>query len=128
MKKLAILNVLTHNQEDALKFYTEKLGFEVAEDVHMGDFRWLTVKLPGNSDCCLCLELAKTEEQKATVGKQGAGYAFIGIHTDNCVQDYKEMKSKGVLFEGQPKEEPFGTGVMLQDLYGNKIYMNQEAN
>ena len=122
MKRIPLFKVLTHNQDEALKFYTEKLGFEISEDNRMGDYRWLLVKLPDNKEFCINLELARNDAQKAIVGNQAAGLPLFSIETDDCVKDYNDMKALGVTFEGEPNVQPYGTGVMLQDLYGNKIY------
>ena len=126
MRRVPLFKVLTTNQEDALVFYTHKLGFEVAEDKYLGDYRWLLIKLPDNKEFCINLEAAKTDEQKSLVGRQAADLPLFSIETDNCLRDYAEMKAGGVQFEGEPDVQPYGTGVMLRDLYGNRIYMNQE--
>lgn len=92
----------------------------------LGDYRWLTVRAPGNKDVCINLEIAKTNEERALVGRQAAAQPLFGISTDDCKRDYVELKRRGVKFEGEPKTMPYGTGVMLQDLCGNKIYLNQD--
>jgi hypothetical protein len=53
-------------------------------------------------------------------------YPFLGIATDDCINDYERMKARGVKFDREPSVRPYGTGVMLEDLYGNKIFLNQE--
>jgi uncharacterized glyoxalase superfamily protein PhnB len=126
MKRVPLFKVLTSNQGEALDFYTKKLGFEVAEDNYLGDYRWLLVRLPDNMEFCINLEAARTDEQKALVGRQAADLPLFSIQTDNCTRDYTAMKARGVQFEGEPDVQPYGTGVMLRDLYGNRIYMNQE--
>ena len=126
MRRVPLFKLLTTNQEEALAFYAHKLGFEVAEDKTLGDYRWLLVRLPDNKEFCINLEVAKSSEQKSLVGRQAADLPLFSIETDNCLRDYAEMKAKGVQFEGEPDVQPYGTGVMLRDLYGNRIYMNQE--
>ena len=126
MRKLTLFKVYVSDQEQARRFYVEQLGFEVAEDKKLGGYRWLLVKAPGNDEVCLNLEIAKTEEEKALVGRQAAAQPLFSIVTDDCRRDYMELKRRGVKFEGEPKTMPYGTGVLLQDLYGNKIYLNQE--
>ncbi len=74
----------------------------------------------------MSLDVAKTSEEKALVGRQAAAQPLFGISTDDCQRDYALFKSRGVTFEGEPKAMPYGTGVMLQDLYGNRIYLNQD--
>jgi hypothetical protein len=102
------------------------LGFVVAEDFPMGADRWLTITAPGSQDCVLALHEARNEADQALVGKQMGSYPFLGIATDNCLADYEQMKARGVKFNGEPSVRPYGTGVMLEDLYGNRIFLNQE--
>ena len=126
MKKLSLFKVYVSDQEEALRFYVDQLGFEVAEDKLLGDYRWLLVRMPDNEEVTLNLETARTEEEKALVGRQAAGQPLFSVSTDNCKRDYAELSGRGVKFEGEPKVMPYGTGVMMQDLYGNKIYLNQD--
>jgi catechol 2,3-dioxygenase-like lactoylglutathione lyase family enzyme len=126
MNKVTTFKLYVSDQEGAKRFYVEQLGFEVAEDKRLGDYRWLLVRAPDNRDLSINLEVAKTSEEKALVGRQGAGQPLFGISTDDCQRDYVELKRRGVKFEGAPKVMPYDTGVMMQDLYGNKIYLNQD--
>jgi predicted enzyme related to lactoylglutathione lyase len=126
MNKVTVFKLYVSDQEGAKKFYVEQLGFEVAEDNHLGDYRWLLVRAPDNRELSINLEIAKSSEEKALVGHQGAGQPLFSISTDDCKRDYVELKRRGVKFEGEPKVMPYGTGVMMQDLYGNKIYLNQD--
>ena len=70
--------------------------------------------------------MAKSDSDLALVGKQGGSFPFLGITTDDCLADYQRLKELGVRFQGEPEVRPYGTGVMLEDLYGNKIFLNQE--
>lgn len=126
MNKVTTFKMYVSDQERAKRFYVEQLGFEVAEDKQLGDYRWLLVRAPGNKELSLNLEIAQTDQEKALVGHQGAAQPLFGISTDDCKRDYIELKRRGVKFEGEPVVMPYGTGVMMQDLYGNKIYLNQE--
>ena len=126
LKKNMIAGILVKDFDEALDFYTKKLGFVVVEDFPMGTDRWLTISAPGNQDCVLALHEARNEVDQALVGKQMGSFPFLGIDSDDCVGDYERMKALGVKFNGEPEVRPYGTGVMLEDLYGNKIYLNQE--
>jgi predicted enzyme related to lactoylglutathione lyase len=126
MKKVTLFKVYVTDQDAAWQFYTEKLGFKVLEDKRLGDYRWLLVKAPDNEEFSINLEIARTDEEKALVGRQAAAQPLFSIVTDDCRRDYRELKERGVQFEGEPTTMPYGTGVMLRDLYGNKIYLNQE--
>jgi len=72
------------------------------------------------------LHVAKRDSDLALVGKQGGTFPFLGITTDDCLSDYRRLKALGAKFQGEPEVRPYGTGVMLEDLYGNKIFLNQE--
>jgi Glyoxalase/Bleomycin resistance protein/Dioxygenase superfamily len=88
--------------------------------------RWVTLTLPGNEGCVVALHLARTKEDQALLGKQGGSHPYFAIETQDCLGDYKRMKKLGVKFHGEPEVRPYGTGVILEDPYGNKIFMNQE--
>jgi catechol 2,3-dioxygenase-like lactoylglutathione lyase family enzyme len=126
VNKLTVFKVFVSDQEEARRFYVNQLGFKVAEDNHLGDYRWLLVQPPDNDEVSLNLEAARTDQEKALVGCQAAGQPLFSLSTDNCLRDYAELKGRGVAFDGEPAVMPYGTGVMLRDLYGNKIYLNQD--
>ena len=126
--RLTVFTVFVNDQDEALKFYVDRLGFVVSEDNRMGDYRWLLVTAPETPDVAINLELARTPDQGGLVGKQGGGKALFALATDNCGRDFRNMKARGVTFDGEPVTMPFGTGVMLNDLYGNKIYLNEELH
>jgi catechol 2,3-dioxygenase-like lactoylglutathione lyase family enzyme len=126
MKRLSLLSVYVTNQDEAIEFYTSKLGFKLVEDLPFGKQRWVTLRLPEDEAVSLTLNLAETDQDRALVGKQGGSQPFFGIVTDDCLREFRRMKSAGVRFHGEPQVQPYGTGVTLEDLYGNKIYMNQE--
>jgi catechol 2,3-dioxygenase-like lactoylglutathione lyase family enzyme len=119
--------LLVSDYEEALQFYVNRLGFEVIEDIAMGPDRWVTISLPGASGFVFALHEAQTPADAALLGKQAGSFPLFGIHTDDCVGEYWRMKSLGVTFHGEPERQPYGTGVMLEDLYGNLIYLNEEA-
>jgi hypothetical protein len=82
--------------------------------------------LAGHGDCVLALHQAQSESDVALIGKQSGSFPFLGINTDDCIGDYRRMQTLGVTFHGEPKVQPYGTGVMFEDLYGNTIFLNQE--
>jgi len=124
--RLSVFTLFVNDQDQALGFYVDRLGFVVSEDNRMGDYRWLLVRAPETPDVAINLELAQTPDQGALVGKQGGGKPFFALATDNCSRDFQAMKARGVTFDGEPQTMPFGTGVTLNDLYGNKIYLNED--
>ena len=99
----------------------------MTEDKRLGDYRWLLVSAPQSKDeVAINLELARTPDQRALVGKQGGGKPVFALASDNCDRDFRALKARGVTFDGEPRTMPYGTGVTLNDLYGNKIYLNED--
>ena len=121
MKKKLMFSLLVKNYDEAIDFYTKKLGWVVAEDNPMGDDRWVTITAPGNDGCVVALHIARTKEDQALLGKQGGSYPYMGLESHDCLADYKRMKKLGVKFHGEPEVRPYGTGVMLEDLYGQDL-------
>ena len=124
--QLTHITILVKDIDEALKFYTEKLGFDLHTDAVMPDgFRWVTVCPKGQKDMEFALMQAQTPEELERVGAQ-VGQQSLGIfETKDCKKTYQELKAKSVRFLGEPKEEPWGTGVGFEDLYGNKFYLNE---
>lgn len=126
IQKLSHATIFCHNQEEAWRFYTEKLGFEVREDVKMGDFRWLTVAPKGQPDFELVLmelkphpmmDEATTEQLRGLVRKGVVGPGVL--QTADCRATYRELVAKGVEFLGEPAERPYGIEAMMKDNSGN---------
>jgi predicted enzyme related to lactoylglutathione lyase len=135
LKQLTQTQVWVHDQDEALAFYTEKLGMELREDVtvpEMGNFRWLTVGVPGQSDVAIALmaipgppvfdEDTRAQIQ-ALLGKGAAGGLFFA--TDDCRASYEELKSRGVEFTQEPTEMPYGIDAGFRDASGNHFRMAQ---
>lgn len=135
--KLSHVNVWVHDQDDALAFYTEKLGFELREDVtvpELGNFRWLTVGVPGQEDVSITLMAvpgppvfdAETQSKlKELVAKGSAGGLFFV--TDDCQATYEELKQRGVEFSQEPTEQPYGIDAGFRDASGNHMRMIQAS-
>ena len=124
--RLAVFTLFVNDQDQALRFYVDRLGFVVSEDNRMGDFRWLLNSAPGTPDVAINLKLADAPDQRALVGKQGGGAPLFALATTHCRGDFEGMKARGVAFDSEPQTMPFGTGVMLNDLHGNKLYLNED--
>ncbi len=135
LKNLTNVNVWVHDQDEALAFYTEKLGMELRDDVtvpEMGNFRWLTVGLPGQKDVALALMAVpgppvfdeETRQQiTALMAKGAAGGLFFS--TDECKAAYEELKKRGVEFQQEPTEQPYGIDAGFRDPSGNQARMVQ---
>jgi predicted enzyme related to lactoylglutathione lyase len=126
--KLVHVTVIVRDQDEALRFYTEKLGMEKREDRTMGNYRWLTVA-PKGSDVAIVLQkpaapFQQPEEIERMLAQVGQGTTWV-VETDDCKQDYEAMKAKGVTFTSAPSDVPWGVSAVFQDLYGNKYNLLQ---
>jgi catechol 2,3-dioxygenase-like lactoylglutathione lyase family enzyme len=135
MMKIANAQLWVHDQDEALAFYTEKLGMEVRSDVtlpEMGDFRWLTVSPPNQPDFSIVLmaipgppvmDAETAEEVRNLMAKGFAGTVFLT--TDDVHADFEELKSRGVEFTEEPEERPYGIDSGFRDPSGNALRLTQ---
>jgi catechol 2,3-dioxygenase-like lactoylglutathione lyase family enzyme len=135
MIRIAHAQLWVHDQDEALAFYTEKLGMEVRADVtlpEVGDFRWLTVGPTGQPDFAIVLMAipgspvmdAETGEQvKGLMAKGFAGTVFL--QSDDVQAEYEELKGRGVEFTEQPEQRPYGIDSAFRDPSGNAIRLTQ---
>jgi len=135
MIKIANVQLWVHDQDDALAFYTHKLGMEVRSDVtvaEMGDFRWLAVGPVGQPEVAIVLMAipgpplmdSKTSEQVQNLMAKGfAGTIFLA--TEDCQVAYEDLKGRGVEFVEQPEERPYGIDASFRDPSGNHIRLTQ---
>jgi len=135
LKQLTHVNVWVHDQDEALAFYTDKLGMELRDDVtvpEMGGFRWLSVGVPGQTDVALALlpipgpPVFDEETQKALktiVAKGAAGGLFFS--TEDVQGTFEELKGRGVEFSQEPTKQPYGIDAGFRDPSGNQIRMAQ---
>jgi catechol 2,3-dioxygenase-like lactoylglutathione lyase family enzyme len=133
--QLTHVNVWVHDQDEALAFYTEKLGMELRDDItlpEMGGFRWLTVGSAGQSDVALALlpvpgppvfDAETSEQLKALVAKGAAGGLFF--RTSDLQATYEELKARGVEFTQEPAERPYGIDAGFRDDSGNQMRLAQ---
>jgi catechol 2,3-dioxygenase-like lactoylglutathione lyase family enzyme len=135
LKQLTNVTVWVHDQDEALAFYTEKLGMELREDVtlpEMGNFRWLTVGVVGQPDVAITLmqvpgppvfEADTQKKLQELVAKGAAGGLFFA--TDDCQATYEELRSRGVEFLQEPTEQPYGIDAGFRDQSGNHMRIAQ---
>jgi predicted enzyme related to lactoylglutathione lyase len=135
MIRIANAQLWVHDQDEALAFYTQKLGWEVRSDVtvpELGNFRWLTVSPADQPDFSVVLMAipgppvmdAETAEQvKALMAKGFAGTVFLT--TDDCQASYEELKARGVEFTEAPEERPYGIDSGFRDPSGNALRLTQ---
>jgi uncharacterized glyoxalase superfamily protein PhnB len=135
MIKIANTQLWVHDQEEALAFWTQKVGMEVRADVtlpEMGDFRWLAVGPPGQEDIAVVLmaipgepvmDNATAEEVRTLMAKGFAGTIFLT--TDDVQASYEELKGRGVEFTEEPSERPYGIDSAFRDPSGNAVRLMQ---
>jgi predicted enzyme related to lactoylglutathione lyase len=138
LKQLTHTQVWVHDQDEALAFYTDKLGMEVREDVtvpEMGNFRWLSVGVPGQEDVAITLMAIPgppvfEEETRAQIqglmAKGASGGLFF--QTDDIQGTYEKLKSQGVEFTQEPTEMPYGVDAGFRDPSGNHFRMMQQQD
>ena len=135
MIKIANAHLWVNDQDEALEFYTQKLGMEVRIDAtmpEMGDFRWLTVGPVGQPEVSIVLmaipgppimDAATAEQVRTLMAKGFAGTVFLT--TDDCQASYEELKGRGVEFSEPPEDRPYGIDSGFRDPSGNSIRLTQ---
>jgi catechol 2,3-dioxygenase-like lactoylglutathione lyase family enzyme len=119
-QSISAVALVVDDYDEALAFFAGKLGFEVAEDTPLpGGKRWLLVR-PRGGGTALLLARAATPEQAERVGDQAGGRVFLFLHTDDFWRDYHDMRSRGVHFTEEPRQEGYGTVAVFLDLHGNR--------
>ena len=133
---LAQVALWVHDQDEALAFYTERLGFELREDARLPefpDYRWLTVGPPGQPDVALLLNVPappmfdeETCRQILTMVAQGKMGGFL-LNCDDCQATYEEMRERGVEFQQPPTRQPYGIDAAFRDPSGNQARLVQRV-
>ena len=119
--RIAHVALVVRDYDEAIAFYTEKLGFELVEDTPLQPGkRWVVVAPPGGIGTSILLARAANDEQLSRVGNQTGGRVFLFLETNDFRRDYAALRSRGVVFVRPPSEEPYGTVAVFEDLYGNK--------
>jgi len=137
LTQLATVQVWVHDQDEALAFYTDKLGLELREDVtvpEMGNFRWLTVGVPGQENVAITLMAVpgppvfddETCNQIVSLMAKGASGGLF-FTTDDARGSYEELKARGVEFQQEPTEQPYGVDAGFRDPSGNSMRMVQRT-
>lgn len=120
-QSLAHVALVVREYDEAIEFFCGKLHFELVENTYQPeqDKRWVLVTPPGSSGAQLLLARATTPEQAAHIGNQTGGRVFLFLRTDDFWRDYRAMEAAGIRFVRLPKEAPYGTVAVFEDLYGN---------
>lgn len=119
-RRIAHVALVVRDYDEAISYYTSRLGFELMEDTDMGGGkRWVLVGPRDGLGTALLLARAASPEQEQAVGNQAGGRVFLFLHTDDFSRDHARMKERGVTFMEEPRHEPYGTVAVFKDLYGN---------
>jgi catechol 2,3-dioxygenase-like lactoylglutathione lyase family enzyme len=122
-QSLAHLALVVRDYDEAIAWFTGKLGFVLVEDSYQPeqDKRWVTIRPPGAPEYATTILLARaaTPEQERFIGDQAGGRVFLFLATDDFDRDYEEMHAKGIAFVRPPAVQPYGKVAMFLDLYGN---------
>jgi len=117
---LGLTALVVRDYDEAIAFYVNALGFELREDTSLGDGkRWVVIAPPG-AQTGLLLAQATSAEEEARVGDQTGGRVGWILNTDDFDRDHTRMTGAGVIFEEEPRREPYGTVAIFKDLYGNR--------
>jgi len=136
LNQLANVQVWVNDQEEALAFYTDKLGFEVREDVtvpELGNFRWLSVGVPGQDVAIVLMAVPgapvfddETRQQILDLLAKGAAGGLF-FTTEDCRASYEELAARGVEFTQEPTEQPYGVDAGFRDPSGNQFRMVERS-
>jgi catechol 2,3-dioxygenase-like lactoylglutathione lyase family enzyme len=120
-QRIGALTFVVREYDEAIEFFTQKLGFTLLEDTPLGEGkRWVLVAPRGSTGTNLLLAKADSPAQELAIGNQTGGRVFLFLHTDDFWRDYNEMQTRRVKFAETPREESYGTVAVFFDLYENK--------
>ena len=119
-QRLAHIAIVVKDYDEAIRFYTEKLHFDLIENTQLSETkRWVLVRPKGGDGCCLLLAKAANAEQLSRVGNQTGGRVFLFLHTDNFERDYQNLLDNKIEIVRAPQKEVYGTVAVFKDIYGN---------
>lgn len=119
-QQIVHLALVVADYDEAIKFYTEKLNFDLLEDTPQSETkRWVLVAPKGSTGCQLLLAKGVGDEQQSRIGNQTGGRVFLFLQTDDFWRDYNDLVAKEIEFARPPKVEEYGTVAVFKDLYGN---------
>jgi catechol 2,3-dioxygenase-like lactoylglutathione lyase family enzyme len=120
-QSIAHIALVVRDYDEAVDFYVNKLRFELVEDTYQPeqDKRWVVVRPPGDGTTSLLLARASSPHQETFIGNQAGGRVFLFLQTDDFQRDHATMVAAGIKFVREPKQAPYGTVAVFEDLYGN---------
>jgi catechol 2,3-dioxygenase-like lactoylglutathione lyase family enzyme len=120
-QSLGLVSIVVRDYDEALAFYVGVLGFALIEDTFIAEQnkRWVVVSPAGSTGSRLLLARASTAEQRTRIGNQTGGRVFLFLYTDDLARDHRDYEARGVVFVREPRDEPYGSVAVFEDLYGN---------
>ena len=119
-RRIGTVALVVRDYDEAIAWFTGKLGFVVVEDAHVDDAQRWVVVAPSGGGSRLLLARAATPVQEARIGDQTGGRVFLFLETDDFARDHDQMRDRGVVFLEEPRNETYGTVAVFTDLYGNR--------
>ena len=117
--RLSALTLIIPSYDKAIAYYCGTLGFTLTEDIDQGHKRWVHVTPPGGGTGFILAEPGD-DAQRAAIGQQGAGRVWLFLETEDFGKDHARLTAAGVLFEEEPRHEPYGTVAVFRDTFGNR--------
>jgi catechol 2,3-dioxygenase-like lactoylglutathione lyase family enzyme len=119
-QSIAHVTLVVRDYDEAIEFYTNKLQFDLVEDLKMSeDHRWVLIAPKGSSSCSIMLEKANGKEQENRIGNQTGGSVFMILQTDNFERDYQHLLNNKIRITREASTEVYGKVCVFADLYGN---------
>jgi uncharacterized glyoxalase superfamily protein PhnB len=124
MSHLGLVAIVVDDYDRAIRHYVQDLGFVLVDDVDQGDKRWVVVAPPGTEReqraTHLLLVEATTDDQRSRIGNQTGGRVSFFLHTDDFDMDHMAYSQRGITFEEDPRDEPYGRVAVFRDMFGNR--------
>lgn len=125
---IARITLVVPDYDEAIAFYRDSLGFDLLEDLDMGDGkRWVVLRPRGARETALLIAKADGATQMAAIGNQTGGRVAFFLHTDDFARDHAAMLAKGVDFREEPRHETYGIVAVFVDPFGNLWDLLQPA-
>ncbi|HAC47745.1 extradiol dioxygenase [Sulfitobacter sp. HI0082] len=116
---LSAITLIVPDYDAGIDFYCGVMGFDLTEDVDQGRKRWVRVTPPG-AQTGFILARADDDQQKAAIGKQGAGRVWLFLKVDDFMAEFDRLTAAGVIYEEAPRHEPYGKVAVFRDPFGNR--------
>lgn len=123
---ITAFSVLVPDYDAGIAFFCGTLGFELIADRDEGRKRWVEVRAPG-AQTSIIIARADGSDQQAVIGQQGGGRVWLFLETDDFARDHTRLSNAGIMFEEEPRHEPYGIVAVFRDPFGNRWDLIQRA-